>query len=222
VNAKIIVVGDTHARWGILNSMLAEQKPDIVLQAGDFGYWPAMTYDDSVPAVCRYPDPGKAKLHWCEGNHEDYWRLAKREKDEVWPNVVYQPRGSTLTLPDGRVVLFMGGADSIDKESRLYGFTWFPDELITYGDIARLDPNLKVDIVVSHTCPAEIATLMVGPKMHDVSCKMLSHILQVYRPTLWYFGHWHMHFTRYVSGCRFVALNHSQGESPWYTELLDK
>lgn len=218
--SKIIVAGDIHARWDILNSMIAEQRPDLLLQCGDFGYWPAMAYADSVPVVCRYPSPGNAQLHWCDGNHEDYWRLAKRETNEIWPGVIYQPRGSTLTLPDGRVVLFMGGADSIDKANRIYGSTWFPDELITYGDVMRLDPNLRVDIVISHTCPTEIASLLVGPKVHDPSCRMLSHILQVYRPQLWYFGHWHMRFTRYVSGCRFEALAHTQGESQWYVDLL--
>ena len=43
-----------------------------------------------------------------------------------------------LGLPDGRIVLFMGGADSIDKKYRKIGFDWFPEELITQKDIYEL------------------------------------------------------------------------------------
>lgn len=40
---------------------------------------------------------------------------------EVAPGVIYQPSGSTLTLPDGRVVLFLGGAKSVDWPLRTGG-----------------------------------------------------------------------------------------------------
>jgi len=41
------------------------------------------------------------------------------------------PRGSTFTLPDGSVVMFFGGANSIDQEYRTFGIDWFPEEAIT-------------------------------------------------------------------------------------------
>ena len=38
---KVLVVGDIHGDWGKLNSLLTVKRPDIVLQCGDFGWWPA-------------------------------------------------------------------------------------------------------------------------------------------------------------------------------------
>ena len=45
--------------------------------------------------------------------------LGQRNNDELWPQVIYKRRGSTLELPDGQVVLFMGGAESTDREWRV-------------------------------------------------------------------------------------------------------
>ena len=51
-----------------------------------------------------------------------------------------------MALPDGRTVLFMGGALSVDKAWRTPGYDWFPEESITTGDLDRL-PDVHVDIV---------------------------------------------------------------------------
>lgn len=37
---KIIVAGDFHGHFGPVNTMIAKQNPSIILQCGDFGWWP--------------------------------------------------------------------------------------------------------------------------------------------------------------------------------------
>jgi hypothetical protein len=138
--------------------------------------------------------------------HEDHDSLKEIRETcihppEVMQNVFYQPRGSTLTLPDGRVVLFIGGADSIDKYLRTPGRDWFPEEIISQRDIYNL-PDIHVDIVISHTNPDEFCAGLfrghagserVREKFKDPSRLALSVVLNKYKPKLWYFGHYHFY-----------------------------
>ena len=69
------------------------------------------------------------KVLFCDGNHDNHWELRALKNLAVSDNVFYQPRGSTITLPDGRNFLFMGGANSIDKYRRTVGVSWCPRKL---------------------------------------------------------------------------------------------
>lgn len=37
---NILVYGDLHGDWGALNRLISKKHPDIVLQCGDFGWFP--------------------------------------------------------------------------------------------------------------------------------------------------------------------------------------
>jgi len=174
------------------------------------------------------------KIYFCDGNHEDHWDL-KEERNyikapcEMMPNVYYMKRGSTLKLPDGRTVLFMGGANSIDKSSRQIGFDWFPEELITQRDIYNL-PDVDVDIVISHTCPDELYVELMARrattwdkerlqhKRDDPSRFALSHVLEKYKPALWYFGHFHIFARGKLNGTTWCCLS-TIGDTGWYVYL---
>lgn len=209
--SKVMIVGDIHGHWGYLNTLINKYHPDIILQVGDFGYWPRFHNTD---VICENPlkkhqDPWNfygvkcqnTKVYFCPGNHEDHWELKKynNKVTNIYDKVYYMPRGSSLTLPDGREVLFIGGADSIDKYRRTIGYDWFPEEIISNRDIYGL-PDMKIDIVISHTCPQsfipEINTKL-GPdyinsgKYFDPSIVALDRVLEQYKPSLWYFGHFH-------------------------------
>lgn len=214
---EIIVCGDTHAEWGYLNKLITRHRPYIILQCGDWGWWPKF---DNTYALSwngkKWHQRGVKNLHqdgrmtfvyWCPGNHEDWWDLVNEQNKhegpvEVQPGVFYMKRGEILRLPDGRNVLFMGGADSIDKELRTIGRDWFPDEIITQADIYNLpDPDeTTIDIVISHTCPREFHdeimqrenSARTRAKFEDPSMMALSYILHTYQPSLWYFGHFHL------------------------------
>lgn len=222
---KIIVVGDVHAKWNYLNELITEEKPDIILACGDFGYWPSYkeySFDKIIPQ--------NTKIYWCDGNHEDHWSL-KRRLDEndgepfafaSLPNVVYMPRGSVLELPDGRNVLFMGGADSVDKSLRILGKDWFPEEYITTPQIlSALEIKKQIDIIISHTCPQSAMDMVLETnpnKVHDPNPIMLEELLKQYKPKQWFFGHWHFFAEDVTEGCQFTALNKS-GSRNWWREL---
>lgn len=214
-----MVVGDVHAEFGALNALVNKKRPKIVLQCGDFGFWPNIRDMDRRGRLRdrNAPIMQGTRLYWADGNHEDHWSLGKLSSNEVYPNVFYMKRGTTLTLPDGRTVLFMGGAASVDREWRTPGYDWFPNEVITTEDVHRL-PETKVDIVVSHTCPREFEVLGGDMRLHDSSRLALSYVLQKCMPTLWYFGHFHFYQTGEARGCRWTALSMS-GASHWWEWL---
>lgn len=194
----------------------------MVICCGDFGYWPRLPTSYGVEPLKNLRN-GKVKVLWCDGNHEDHWSLAQRESDEVAPNVFYMPRGSTYDLSDGRKVLFMGGAHSIDKDSRMIGVDWFPEETITQRDLHNLPPDdTKIDILVSHTCSLEVLKAILGTdprKGSDPSLNMLSLVTGIFKPDLWYFGHWHeWKRGKTENGCRWTALS-MPGKTGWWEWL---
>ena len=72
---KILVVGDLHGHFKLLNGLITDEAPDIVLQCGDFAYfWPDR---DSRGMI----QPNRTKVYWCPGNHED-WATINRDYPE--------------------------------------------------------------------------------------------------------------------------------------------
>lgn len=212
MNKDIIICGDIHGYWRYLNTLINKKKPKLILQAGDFGFFPHMERKSKVRNGVRYPgfDPWGVKARdtkviFTKGNHEDHDNLDlwdELELPELYHNVFYAKNGTTYTLPDGRVVLFMGGAASIDKASRTMGIDWWPQEMISISELYKLENSgLKhVDIIISHTCPQEFNPLL-NPKrpyngweykFYDSSQEVLSELLYMYKPSLWYFGHFHV------------------------------
>ena len=212
-------MGDLHGDFGFgLNRFINKKKPDIIMCAGDFGYWPKHKTYREIKAH-------ETKIYWCDGNHEDFDSLNKRTSDEIQPNVFYKPRGSMLTLPNGQVVLFMGGALSIDRHLRVKGEGWFEGETLTLNDLNRFpDPNTKIDIVISHTCPSDFYLPYFGfdnSKSRDESKNVLSHLLHIVRPKRWFFGHYHMRASGVCRGydyeCQWECLDMSlNGGDGWY------
>lgn len=223
---KTLITGDVHNEFTQLNSLIARQRPDLVMCAGDFGYWPKYAEVKKAQSFSNIKLQTAEKILWCDGNHEDFWSLAERESDEIVPGVIYMPRGSTYTLPDGRVVLFMGGAESIDKMYRTKGVSWFPEEIITQKDFQNL-PEGKVDIFITHTCPSELVSEMAmlypgGGKGHEPSNEALSQLWKMYNPDLWFFGHWHSYKEFDLEGTHFYALSAPGFGDKWWMELPKK
>lgn len=264
---KILVIGDIHGEFSkLLYPLLAQERPDIVLSTGDFGFWPWRRQSPSgrkanpneIFRGKRTAHHGMSQIHFCDGNHEDHaalrrlmageaiyrdrhWRVHppaeplavpegyQPQAHEVFPDtkIFFQARGSTLTLPDGRVILFAGGADSQDATERTRNFDWFAQEMLTDEDFARF-PDTHVDIVISHTCPTvfSLGTLPLGPcqeKIKDPSRAILDRVWDKYRPSRWYFGHWHLSRTGNHRGCRWSGLNASLSphfrEKDWWITL---
>jgi predicted phosphodiesterase len=220
---KTLIVGDVHNYFNRLNILINKKKPDQIFACGDFGYWPRIA-GGSIKPLSDIKLQTAKELRWCDGNHEDHWSLMNRETDEFEPGIIYQPRGSTYKLPDGRVVMFMGGADSIDKGVRMIGFDWFPNETISYKDMENL-PDVDVDIFITHTCPVELVhDLKVNypEKNLEPSNYALSELWKLYKPDLWFFGHWHQYLESDLFGTKCYCLSAPGFGDRWWMWLPEK
>lgn len=244
MTSRILVVGDIHGAFRTrLNPLVNTQQPDIILQCGDFGYWPNYPGDPSDPAKdikSRLRNGNRCEIRFCDGNHEDHSELRKLapggswEPVEVGPGVFYQPRGSTCTLPDGRVVLFVGGAKSVDWRDRDEGLDWFPEEVLTPECLP--DPLPAADIVVSHTAPT-VFPVERGDRFDprwdrspDASRKVLDKVFEGAKPSWWYFGHFHQFRRGVIEDCRWmrrgkldeckwIGLGAAQTGGRWWVDL---
>jgi Icc-related predicted phosphoesterase len=156
----LVFVGDLHGNFAAIERLRPFLGPeDIVVQVGDFGF-----YAKPVVRAGDFIFPDTSLLYWkttpfkvyaIDGNHEDFRMVnPDGEVTEVRPNLYYVPRGTVLELA-GKTLAFLGGGASIDKAWRTKGVDWFPEEVITPAQVARLQENMAtagvVDYLVTHT-----------------------------------------------------------------------
>jgi len=169
----LALIGDIHGEFGRLPKILSQIPKDaIILQVGDFGWWPGL---QPVYLRARAAVGYDFHIRFIEGNH-DHVRLvgecnkAAEESTESWrdwPGAEYVPRGSVLEL-DGKRILFMGGANSLDRRWRPHNFgphAWFDEEEVTEEDVMRAvanviegdeDDSRGIDLIVAHTPPDSV------------------------------------------------------------------
>lgn len=235
IEAKdIYVVGDLHGKWPKFNTWLQKKNPEAVFQVGDFGYWPKAdgTYDIKLLQgtrtrekkvlfrQCGIKNPNTT-IYWLKGNHEDHESILTIEDHEICPGVIYMPFGSVIRLPDGRNVLFVGGASTHNPGAYQMGLDVFPAlETAKLYDLPIL-PDMRIDIVISHTCPKRWIECMVKYNyVPDETIDVLDRILFKYQPSLWYFGHFHEYKTGFDSdtNTRWTALG-MLGQTGWFEKL---
>jgi len=236
---KIIAVGDIHGNWGKLNALINKQKPDIVLQCGDFGWFPHFHGRKDIALVGKEFDQFGIKtqgtvIYWCPGNHENWDSLdaiSRYDKDTlihpIMKDVYFCEFGAVLTLPDERKVLFVGGADSIDKDCRTEHIDWWKQEVVTESDMYKLPEIDSVDIVISHTVPMyfiEAFPVQFGDfkpfgKLKDMSCIALNMVFDRYKPKQWFSGHFHKYMFGHFNGCDWKGLNMPNNHERWWNEV---
>ena len=229
---KIIVAGDIHGMWYYLNNMISKELPNIILQVGDFGYWPhyhkSTKFDGTGFEWDQYGIENKnTKIYFCDGNHENHDALEELidKNNHQNPiqipnmnNVFYMPRGSVLRV-ENKNILFIGGAYSIDKINRIPFNSWWPQEQISRKDIERLDEIEKnIDIVISHTLPLQCFKYLDLSIIHEDSPRWLDIVFDKFKPKKWYFGHFHLYKKFKHDNCVFTCLNDCLRNN-WYEEL---
>jgi Icc-related predicted phosphoesterase len=210
---KVLLVGDLHNEFYALNTIINKKHPDIVICCGDFGYWPRWKDSQKISDI----KPQGAKIYWIDGNHDDHWSIRDRKTDELEKDIIYMPRGSTMKLEDGKNILFMGGAWSIDEDQRTEGWDWFREETISYADMQDL-PKEDIDIFITHTCPEEIIDDLIKyypEKRGEPSNIALSELWKMYKPELWIFAHWHHYKEGVMMGTKWYALDYPNHGRWW-------
>lgn len=145
-------LGDVHNMPHLLRKateLAEEQGASALIQVGDLGFG---------PSEFRHFEkrPLSLPVYFIDGNHEEFELLQHSQPTELAPRLWYMPRGTVVQM-DGKLIGFLGGAGSIDKDFRIRsGWRWDPREQITPNDVARFDQVGRVDILVTHTPPHSV------------------------------------------------------------------
>ena len=122
--------------------------------------------------------------------------------EDAYPNLLFAKDGEIYDL-DGKKVLVIGGAYSVDKHYRLSrGWGWWADEQPSPEIKARVEGSLdglgwKVDIVLSHTTPLKyepVEVFLPGIDQSNVDKsteEWLGSIEERLDYQKWYCGHYH-------------------------------
>ena len=120
--------------------------------------------------------------------------------EEEYPNLIFAKDGEIYNI-DGKKILVIGGAYSVDKQYRLlHGYKWFKDEQLTKKEMDTILDKVKgkhFDIVLTHTCPYKYEpreVFMQGLDQSKVD-KSMEHFLDEIEEKIsydkWYCGHYH-------------------------------
>lgn len=209
---RVLLAGDTHGNlvWFSRTVLSAANREDadLIIQLGDFGWWPGQPSGDAfIEAARRSPVP----VWWIDGNHEHHDDLARRrqsaglDRREPLPlggNLTHLARGARIDL-DGVHALLCGGAHSIDRQLRNPGQSWFEAERITDADITECAVSGHADILFSHDAPAGwdipglIPDEVLPPRLRAElpACwshrRALGHVFTGATPSLVVHGHYH-------------------------------
>lgn len=154
---RVGVCGDWHGNIGwarTIARVLPYLASDVktLLHLGDWSMPPA-----EIDEVFAETDIDRILVTL--GNHEPWDRIsplldehpghAVRISKLTW----FLPRPARLTI-GGRQVLSLGGAASVDRQSRIEGLTWWPDEAITDEHVAAAIAGGPADLMLTHEGPA--------------------------------------------------------------------
>lgn len=199
----VLFIGDVHGKFSRYEKIIKDQKNTI--QVGDMGV--GFRHLGGPRDGLFHKNPPHAKM--LSGNH----RAIRGNHDN--PAVC---RNHSQFIQDGTVedgVMFVGGGVSIDKEFRIEGYSWWPDEELSHDELAdliELYEKVKPRVMVTHDCPEGVAEIMcglVGRVKFDFPSRTriaFQHMWNIHRPDIWIFGHWHFSFDMVLDKTRCICL----------------
>jgi hypothetical protein len=238
-HANIYITGDTHGGvdgWKISHKVFHCDKDDLLIVCGDNGFIWEWDYHTNPKAkrseiyeLNKYVTGRRFIMGSVLGNHECYPRIYSEFPEEelyggkvirVAPNFFFFKNGEVYTI-NGQRFFVWGGARSVDKNRRIEGKTWWPEEIPTQADFDNALSNLAkhnwcVDFVLSHTCSqAEIYYFMPRIAAQDATMKdfdpagiMLGELMSRLSFNHHFFGHLHIDQTiDRATGCYNTVRN---------------
>jgi predicted phosphodiesterase len=218
-------LGDIHGEFKLINQIASNCN---ILQVGDFGL---LMYKDG-PTMEKTMDywniswkARKTHVYAIRGNHDNpaYWDGRYNGR---WSNITLVPDYTILEL-EGKRILCVGGAVSVDRTIRKVDWDYFPEEIFVYDKekLANLleDPR-PIDIVVTHSAPAfclpigksgiledykkEDENLMtdINLERHNLALMWMD-ICKHNKPKKWIYGHFHRAEREFIDETLFICLS---------------
>ncbi len=200
----ILVTCDTHCYFDTVNKQIEYAENALhmdiacVIHLGDFGIYRSHLYDFFIRKKKRFRKP----LYFIDGNHEDFDafpRLVKKYEEFF----TYLPRGTVHTIAGYRF-LALGGAAYMDSMITQKG------AVITDIQINQClaIPCDKVDIILTHDCPAGIGVPNTPGFEHfgDTGFPRSAELAAHFKPKLWLFGHHHKWYSYQDGATSYYGL----------------
>lgn len=221
---RVAFAGDWHANVNHAVSAIQYAKDhgaDVIVHVGDFGYRFEPRF---VRAVIGELFLLNIPLLFVEGNHDDpsafSGPLAPNGLREIGQNLWHIPRGFRWTW-GGMRFLGCGGAHSVDRQWRVPGLSWWPEETITEADVRRCVDGGPTDWLIAHDCPTGVVIPGIddrtGPapfpeveiQASHEHRRMLRRIVDAVQPTTIVHGHYHVAHTDEdnETGARVLGLD---------------
>lgn len=167
---RIALVGDLHGELHAARSAIARarrDRVDLVLQLGDFGFWPGPRGPSFAQVVDGLLGGSGLEMWFIDGNHEHHDALLTLPIDDTGRRLVgthlwHLPRGHRWQM-GGLTWVAIGGAASVDGHLRLPGLDWFPEaEVIQDEECVAILAAPPADVVLSHDAPFGVPTLFTA------------------------------------------------------------
>ncbi len=212
----VLMTGDIHGKPQRIVDAIHKfglTKDDVVVILGDAGFnfygnrkgdvhTKGRMNKAGVPVLCIHGNH-EMRPETVKGYREMEWHGGVVYVEDAFPNLLFAKDGEVYDF-DGKKVIAIGGAYSVDKWHRLQcDINWFADEQPSAEIKARVERKLdelgwKVDYVFSHTCPTRYTpteAFMPGldqSKVDKSTEEWLDSICERLDYDRWYCGHWHI------------------------------
>ena len=213
---KFYITGDTHGNFNRIDyfcQRFETSKEDILCILGDAGINYYLNKKDYMLKQVLQDMP--ITFFCIHGNHEERpfnistyitkkWNGGIVYYEEEFPNILFAKDGEIYNI-NGKSILVIGGAYSVDKEYRLLkGWSWFKDEqpnkeIVKYIE-KQITKQRHFDIVLTHTCPIKteprhmFLPFIDQSKVDKTTELLLQRIADWITFDSWYFGHFHGHW----------------------------
>ena len=207
----IYITGDLHGFQGKWTDQIEPvlQPGDTVIIAGDVGVGLMDNEEGFWDAIAQKP----YTVLFIDGNHENFGLLKKLPVEEwhggriqrLRENVIHLMRGEIYEL-EGKSLFAFGGGYSLDRNRRIEGKSWWPEEMPSAEEYVRAEENLRrygnqVDYIITHSAPLDtihyLQTYKVFRVLNNVRQELplylfLDGIVANNRYAQYYFGHFHV------------------------------
>jgi len=218
----IYLTGDTHGDMRRFSTELFPEshhmtKNDYVIILGDFGLIWGQKETPEERYWLDWLDNKRFTTLFIDGNHENFNRLNKFPKINMFGSIVgkisksvfHLLRGEVYSIDNYKIFIF-GGALSVDKMYRVPEISWWEEEYPSQAEmdnaIYNLDQNnWEVDYILTHTGPKKVFTeLLLSSKFNNIiplhnqykfDDNVSAFLNTIYNKTVfkhWYCGHYHV------------------------------
>lgn len=215
----VLFAGDAHGNLAFMRhacKLAVDVGAGLVVQVGDFGFWPSASFSSIVDN--DFKDAGMP-LWVIRGNHDftgDAYKYLSMP--DFTPGLKLISDGWKTEI-DGVSVGFLGGAVSVDQDSRVQGRSWWPDEVTSDDNVYAALHNGPVDVWVTHDAvfhPAGKSKWNFPPHIDfqlDVQRQKMEKVFHALKPRLHIHGHWHYRYTAETEYGRVIGLDYESTDA---------